>query len=172
MGDAVSLSKYEGKFVLLVFLRYAGCPWCNLTIHRLSLESKLLAKQGCDIIAFVQSSKDNIMSNVYDKHVVKPPFPIIADPNMDIYKRYGVQVSAMKSFQAVARSIAKIPHWVHAVKEHGFKQQKLDGNLFVVPAMFLVKSSPQTIVFAAYGSNFYDHETFATVYRHLVFREP
>ncbi len=43
-GKTISLSDYKGKAVLLVFLRYAGCPWCNLALHRLTLNISYLKK--------------------------------------------------------------------------------------------------------------------------------
>ncbi len=43
-GRNINLTDYTEGYSLLVFLRYSGCPWCNLAIHRLSLEYERLKK--------------------------------------------------------------------------------------------------------------------------------
>lgn len=167
LGNSVDLSEYAKQYTLLVFLRYAGCPWCNLALHRLALEQKLLLESNCRVIAFVQSSRESIERNVYARHAVRPPFPIIADPDKTIYEQYGVT----SSVKAAARSIIKVPYWVHAVRHHGFGQSKLDGDLFLVPATFLVSDRSQEIIKINYASSFYDHETFTDIYQKLIFKE-
>lgn len=165
MGNTVKLSKFHPKSVLVVFLRYSGCPWCNLALHRLTMEYPLLVENNCDVIAFIQSTNENVKENIYERHARKPPFPIIADPDKFVYKKYGVGSSVL----AAARSVTKIPYWVHAVREHGFKQEKIDGDLFLVPAMFLVSGHSGKVLLASYSSSFYDHETFSKVYAQLGF---
>lgn len=164
-GKKIILSEYRKKAVLLVFFRYAGCPWCNLAIHRLALEYPMLKKENCEVIAFVQSDKNSIKENIYGRHAVKPEFPIIADPKMHFYKLYGVS----SSYKAAFKSLAAIPDWTHAVREHGFKQTKIDGELFLVPAAFLVSSRTQEIAKADYGTSFYEFESFFKIYESLVF---
>ncbi len=162
---SVNLADQRTPHVLLVFLRYSGCPWCNLAIHRLALEYRLLKKSGCEVIAFVQSDKRSIESNIYQRHSVRPPFHIIPDNMRTFYNLYGVK----PSLTAVARSIAKLPYWLQAVNQHGFRQTEIDGNLLLVPATFLINTKTQTIVKAEYGTSFYDHDTFTTIYEQLVF---
>ncbi|MGH7195354.1 MAG: redoxin domain-containing protein [Candidatus Saccharimonadales bacterium] len=159
-GRPVDSADYSGGFVLLVFLRYAGCPWCNLAIHRLSLEQKLLKQENCQVVAFIQSSQANITSNIYDRHTIKPPFPVIADPKLTIYKLYGVS----PSLKLITRNITDIPYWVRRVKASGFSQGKIDGNLFLVPAYFLVSAATGKIIKADRSLSFYDHETFTEIY--------
>ncbi|MGH7237093.1 MAG: redoxin domain-containing protein, partial [Candidatus Saccharimonadales bacterium] len=160
LGGTVDLAKLTSRFVLVVFLRYSGCPWCNLAIHRLSLEHPLLRKENCEIIAFIQSSPANIKHNIYDRHITRPPFPIIADYERKIYGRYGVSTS----IKSVVKSITDIPFWVHAVKDHGFSQSKIDGKLVMVPAHFLISVRSGKIVMADYNSSFYNHEAFTAIY--------
>lgn len=166
-GKTVTLEDYKKKYVLLVFMRYAGCPWCNLAIHRLSLEYKLLLKNGCEVVAFIQSEPSNIKENIYDRHEVRPPFAIIADQERRIYDKYQVKDSKL----AIGRSLKKLPYWVQAVRKHGFKQATVDGSVFMVPAMFLVAPDTQEIILAKYSQDFYEHETFTSVYQHLNFKE-
>jgi peroxiredoxin Q/BCP len=165
LGKNVNLKRLYPSSILIVFLRYSGCPWCNLALHRLAMEYPLLKKQNCEVIAFIQSTPENVKENIYKRHAKRPPFPIVADQERKIYDLYGVQ----DSVAALGRSITKIPYWVHAVRKHGYKQTKIDGDFFLVPAMFLVSGRSGKILLESYGSSFYEHETFTLVYEKLGF---
>jgi len=159
-GSSVSLAKNGTKYTLLAFLRYAGCPYCNLSVHRLAMENELLRQSGCGIMAFIQSTPESIKKNIYGRHAVTPKFPIIPDQKMNYYKQYGVSPSLKTS----AKIIRDIPQWVHAVRHHGFKQGKVDGSLFMAPAIFLVHNNSGKIIVADYDSNLFNHETFSPLY--------
>ena len=164
-GKKIRLADSSTKYTLLVFLRYAGCPWCNLAIHRLAMEQTQLNMSRCQIIAFIQSSKENIIANIYDRHKKRPEFPIIADSAQKFYKLYGVK----SSITMITKSITKVPQWVHSVKHLGFKQGKIDGNLLMVPASFLVSEGKQTILSADYNADFFNNDTFTNIYQKLIF---
>lgn len=120
----------------------------------------MLKRENCEIIAFIQSSQGNIKHNIYDRHVTRPPFPIIADYERKFYHLYGVSTS----IKIVVKGITDIPFWVHAVKDHGFSQSKIDGKLFMVPAHFLISARSGKIIMADYNSSFYNHEAFTAIY--------
>lgn len=164
-GEIVNLDDFTGSYTLIAFLRYAGCPWCNLAIHRLTLENTLLNQSRCNVIAFVQSSKDNIIKNIYDQHAKAPEFSVIADQESEIYKKYGVVPTLARGI----KQLKSIPHWVEAVKEEGYKQKNVDGNLFLAPAMFLLDENLR-IIRVDYNSNLYEHETFTEIYDTLAAR--
>ncbi len=164
-GNEIVTPAADERFTLLVFLRYAGCPWCNLAIHRLSVEYPLLKRDGCDVVAFVQSPADSVKKNIYGRHNLHPPFPIIPDASRKYYDAYGVHNSVV----AAARSIIKVPYWLRAAFQHGYRQTELDGDLFLVPALFLVNNRTGSIVKSEYGKSFYDHDTFTGIYEPLVF---
>lgn len=164
-GRKINLADYTEGYSLLVFLRYSGCPWCNLAIHRLSLEYKRLKKDKCQIIAFVQSDKENIIKHIFDRHEPKPQFPIIADHQMKIYEKYGVDLSIVGTLGA----ITAIPEWVLSVRKLGFKQTKIDGNLFLVPAWFLINNTTGKIVKSERGVSFFDHANLTGIYESLTF---
>ncbi len=159
-GKKISLRDTANKYTLVVFLRYSGCPWCNLAIHRLALEQKILKDSRCEIIAFVQSNKQNIITNIYDRHKHRPEFSIIADQQKKFYDLYDVKSSVTQ----FVKTITKIPYWIHAVKEKGFKQTNIDGDLLMVPAMFLVNEGQQKIIYASYSADLYDDGAFTKVY--------
>jgi peroxiredoxin Q/BCP len=165
-GHEVDLASFKKKYVLVAFMRYAGCPYCNLAIHRLSVEYPLLQQNGCDVVVFVQSDSDEIIKNIYGRHELKPPFPIVPDMAKRFYDLYGVKSSKMAFFPG---QIKTLPFWLESVGKHGFKQGRLKGDHFLVPAMFLISTKTQQIATARYGSSFYDHETFTNIYESLTF---
>lgn len=166
-GATINLNDYEEGYTLLVFLRYSGCPWCNLAIHRLSLEYKRLAKERCQVVAFVQSDKKDIIDNIYNRHQPTPPFPVIPDHQMKVYRRYGVDISLKGSLGFIKH----IPFWLKSVYKDGFKQKKVDGNLFLVPAWFLVNNKTGMVVRSERGVSFYEHTTFTSIYEALTFKD-
>jgi peroxiredoxin len=165
-GHKVDLSVYDKPYVLVAFMRYAGCPYCNLAVHRLSVEYPLLQQNDCNVIVFVQSESSEIIKNIYDRHELKPPFPIIPDLAKYFYDIYGVQSSKRAFFQG---QIAAVPYWLQSVGKHGFKPGKLEGDYFLVPAMFLVRTRDMQILNARYGSSYYDHAAFTPIYESLTF---
>lgn len=164
-GNQINLSDYADKKVMLAFFRYAGCPWCNLAIHRLTLEYEKLSSKGLHVIAIVQSKKENIMKNIMDRHTPQPPFPIIADPEKKLYNLYGVRPSLLK----VIPSVMEIPAWLNSSTKHNFKQSTIDGSLLMVPAQFLITEKEQKIFKAHYGANFNDNISFVDLYDFLQF---
>ena len=166
-GNPVSLGKVTSQYVLVVFLRYSGCPYCNLAVHRLSVEYASLKKNNCEVIAFVQSSKENIVSNIYDRHAKKPPFSIVPDPEKNIYKKYGVTSSIVETVKEIKRA----PYWVQAAFKHGYKQSKIDGRAFLVPAWFLINTETNRIVRKEEGVSFYSTDTFIEIYDVLLFKD-
>lgn len=166
-GREVTLGKLRNRYVLVAFLRYAGCPYCNLAVHRLAIEYPTLKDKDCEVIAFVQSTKENIISNIYDRHAKKPPFSIVPDPKRNIYKKYGVRNSVIST----AKEITKAPYWVQAAFKHGYRQSTVDGSLFLVPAWFLIDVENSRIVKRREGVSFYSHETFIDIYDSLIFKD-
>ncbi len=166
-GSQVNLAEYNSGYTLLVFLRYSGCPWCNLAIHRLTLEYKRLTDKKCHVIVIVQSNRQNIVDNIYDRHKPKPPFPVIPDHEMKLYKLYGVEISKL----AVFGFIRHLPQWLEAVRKLGYSQKKLDGNFFLVPAWFLINNRTRKIIKSDRGVSFYEHESFISIYDSLTFKD-
>jgi thioredoxin-dependent peroxiredoxin len=163
-GNEVDSREFK-RDTLIVFLRYAGCPFCNLAIFRLTHEYKLLKKSGCDVIAFVQSTELNIEENILQRQDTVPPFPIVSDQQQDIYKLFGVTPNAAKAAKYTAKNAS---HWIDATMRRGFKQGKLDGSAFMVPAYFMVDKQG-TIQLKNYDASFYEDSVFTPIYQYLTF---
>lgn len=162
-GREISLSSLKGKNVLLSFFRYAGCPWCNLAIHRLAEVQDKFRNENVTIVSFVQSTKENIEKNIMARHDPKPYFSIVADHERRVYDLYEVKDSAI----AAIRSLPDIPDWLQSTKQ-GYTQTTIDGSLMLVPAQFVI--DPRGIVISShYGKNYNDTMTFIEIKDILTF---
>lgn len=147
-GNPVSLSTYKNKYVLLSFFRYAGCPFCNITLMRLIERYDNFSKRGLQTIAFFQSSDDSIDRYVAAKN---PPFPVVADPEKKVYDQYGVE----SSVAGAAKSILSLPATTVAIIRGEVVQGKIEGDGFLMPAQFII-GPDLTIQKAHYGTSFAD----------------
>lgn len=139
----VSLQDYNGQWVLLALLRFVTCPRCSLRIYSLSLRYPVLQERGLQVVAFVESPKALILQRSY---AVDAPFPIIADPDQEFYRLYGVKNSRFGLWwgghvhKAEIREAARL----------GFGEPTVIGNDYRMPADFIINPQ-QRIQVAHYG---------------------
>jgi thioredoxin-dependent peroxiredoxin len=148
-GGQFALSDYRGKSsVVLVFLRYAGCPICQLALHDLKEAYDEFKARGAEVAAFVQSPQETINKSG-DLSVF--PFRLIPDPNETIYKLYGVASGSFVDMlhpQTVLRGIQAVAH--------GHKQGKMEGNQWQLPGDFIVDKDG-VLKLARVGANLGDN---------------
>ncbi|MDD2369432.1 MAG: redoxin domain-containing protein, partial [Sulfuricurvum sp.] len=96
-GDDINLDAYRGRYVLLSFYRYASCPFCNLRVHESIQKNDYFRSLGLEMIAVFQSPDDKLA-----EYVGKQPlnYPIIGDPDLQLYKLYRVETSWTGLFKA------------------------------------------------------------------------
>jgi peroxiredoxin Q/BCP len=131
----IDLQSYLGKKVLVGFFRHAGCPFCNVRVHRLQRKMEELRSLGLEMIFFFESEKEVLLSKEFHQKI--SPIPLIADPDKTWYDAYGVESSARKStishvtqfFQTVVR--AKI----NGLPVHMMKGKE---SINTIPAEFLI----------------------------------
>lgn len=146
-GNAVDLAALKGKKVMLSFYRYAGCPLCNLRVHSLLEETKAL-EDKIVMIAVFQSSSDAMLKFVGRQQA---KFPFIADPDMKLYRQYGVETSWM----GLLKILAAIHKPIIAMSK-GFLPGWIDGPINRLPADFLIDENG-VVQTAFYGNNIGDH---------------
>ena len=83
----------KGKKVFLVFMRFAGCPVCNLHVNKLLKNADRFKKKNIHVVIVYESSK-TIMREFLEGE--KYPFTFIADPENKLYKLYSVETSLGK----------------------------------------------------------------------------
>jgi len=145
-GGDVRLSSYTGKKTLLVFFRYAGCPFCNLALDRLLAAYPRLAAHGLSVVAFFQSDRALTERYIMKRHVV--PFPVVPDPGREVYGRYGIESSVGAALRTILRLDILFQAW-----RQGYPQPLIDGDFFLVPAVFLIDKD-LTVRSAQYGRDF------------------
>ena len=117
-----------------------------------------LEAQGITVVCFVQSTREDIVKNVINRHDPKPPFIIVPDPNKIIYGLYAVEESALKYFT----SLRKAPEWIYSSYKLHFKQPEVDGSVNLVPAQFLIDSDG-TLIKVHYGTDYADDLTYSEI---------
>lgn len=145
-GGHVRLSSFTGKKTMLVFFRYAGCPFCNLALDRLLAAYPRLSSMGLNVVVFFQSDRPNVERFILRRHVV--PFPVIPDAARATYDLYGVSTSVM----AAVRTALHLDDFFRAWAK-GWPQPAIDGDFFLVPALFLIDKD-LTVRAADYGKHF------------------
>ena len=90
-------------------LRYAGCPVCQLDIHRIEEKYAELEQQGIQAFVVLQSSPESVRESL-EQHPL--PFEIICDEEEKFYRELGVRpASDEKEFLGEDREAAdrKLP---------------------------------------------------------------
>lgn len=151
-GRSISLADYSGKNLLLSFFRYAGCPFCNLTLIGLMDRYQNFSSRGLEALVFFQSDDDSIHKYVSAK---KPPFPLIADSKQLVYDKYGIESSKLGALKSVIR----LPSIAPALASGKVVQGTIDGDGFLMPAQFIV-GPDQKLAKVYYGSDFMDKMPF------------
>lgn len=151
-GKKLKLDELPGK-KWLAFFRYAGCPLCNLQVHKIITRHDELAKRGLSVVAVFQSPRDSLAEKVGAQ---RPPFPLVPDPDERLYELYGVETSL-----AGYLSPGNLGRLANAVGQ-GFLPGKPEGSHTRVPADFLIDGDG-TIRRAFYGKVIADHIPFGDV---------
>lgn len=151
-GGHHELDALRGAKSLVSFYRYAACPLCNLRMHELS-EQRWWQDGRLRGLAFFQSPAESLRSHREDRTL---PFPLIADPEHEVYEKYGVE----SSWAAFAVAFIH-PRSVTALAK-GFLPGRMEGDKTLVPADFLIDEDLK-IHTAYYGSNIGDHLPIAAI---------
>ena len=130
-GESFKLSDYREKHsVALIFLRYAGCPLCQLHVSAISRKYPEIAAKDTDVIVFVQSRVNTLVEEGYPGAF---PFKLVADPDGDFYELYGVgsgNILDILNSRVIGKAVKAVIR--------GHKQGKMEGNQWQLPGDFIV----------------------------------
>ena len=149
-GSQIDLRNYLGRHVLLSFYRYASCPLCNLRVHDLARKQLDWHARGLDMLAVFQSPADKMMRYVGNQHA---PFPLIPDPDEQLYLLYGVGHSWGGFLKAWA---TRLPEIGRSVVGKGFLPGSVENGIHRIPADFIIDPLGRIGV-AYYGRDIGDH---------------
>lgn len=162
LGNPVDLAALRGRPVLLSFYRYASCPVCNLRMHSIIQAYPQWAAKGLAVVAVFQSPTASIAQYVGRQDA---PFPIVPDPGMALYRRFGVEARwagllSPKGMLAALKAFGK-----------GFLPGRVDGPVQRTPADFLIDAQGR-IALAHYGTHIDDHVPMGTIAQWLSTQHP
>lgn len=104
LGNPVSLERLRGHRVLLSFMRDAGCPICELRLHRLSLRADSLRAANTRVVLVYESDAATMRQYLVDKDL---PFTFIADPDGALHDQFGVETSIGKTALGFVKGAGK-----------------------------------------------------------------
>ena len=145
----VSLDSYRGSYLFLSFQRYAGCPLCNLRLHELAESTPKLRARGIEIHSHSREALARILKALKGQRL---PYPIIPDPELEVYRLYGVG-SSWTGYLAGALRINKM---YQAVVKHRLPMGKAEGEMALLPAELLIDPNG-VVALAHYGRDIGDH---------------
>jgi peroxiredoxin len=88
--DTISVPDPRYRYVHLQFRRFAGCPVCNLHLHRFAQGHARLEAAGVRSVAFFHSPAE--LMRPYQGSL---PFPAVPDPERHWYRRFGAERSTL-----------------------------------------------------------------------------
>lgn len=148
-GERVELARLRGAPVWLSFSRFAACPLCNFRVHQVIGQwPARFAGTRLRHFMFFQSPAAKLREYV-ETH--DPPFDLVADPEMELYRLFRVELSLTKMISLEALKIAGA-----AVRDRLLVVTGPDGPITRIPADFLIDGDGILRV-ARYGETIVDH---------------
>ncbi len=153
-GSIFDTESIRGQPIMISFLRFASCPFCNLRVNQLVRRFDEFGT-SFSIIAVFDSPLDNLIRHA-EGH--QAPFPILADENNKCYRAYGIEHSAWGLFKGM---FFRLPTLLKGMFK-GYVPTTIKGSLTTMPADFLIDREG-IIQVAYYGKDEGDHLPFETV---------
>ena len=86
-GNAVSLSDYKGKKLVVFFYPKASTPGCTAEACNLRDNYEVLQSKGFELVG-VRADSEKRQTNFKNKYEF--PFPLLADENREVIEAFGV----------------------------------------------------------------------------------
>ncbi len=88
-GQEISLSDFRGKSnVIVFFIRETSCPQCHTHVTQLGKMYQQFRSAGAEIIVILG---ENVEKAKEYADGINLPFPILSDPNRDVYHLYELE---------------------------------------------------------------------------------
>ncbi|MCB9479714.1 MAG: AhpC/TSA family protein [Deltaproteobacteria bacterium] len=120
----------EGRRVALVFLRYVGCPICQMRFWELEAAIEKYHDAGAELLVVIQSTPATM--ELYQQ---KKPYKlrVIPDPDRRLFELYGVQIATWGEYVNPAGMGASLK-----ATFKGYRHGKWDGVERQKPGAFLI----------------------------------
>jgi peroxiredoxin len=156
-GQRVTVPDAEGDYVHLQLRRFAGCPICNLHLHSIVMRHDEIRSRGIRELVVFHSTAAELT-----KYEAELPFPLIADPERELYRRLGAEHGPRSLLRGRALR-AMIAGQTAAFMKRSAMRGPLapltpTGGLLGLPADFLIAPDGR-LVARKYGKHAYDQWT-------------
>ncbi|MCD8520858.1 MAG: AhpC/TSA family protein [Saccharospirillaceae bacterium] len=148
-GSLWSSQQLHGKPALLVFFRFAACPFCNLRLHRL-IQLKEQLPADFQVVAVFDSSLEDLRA-FSERH--DSAYPILADAKGRVHRRFGVQYSWLGVIKGM---LLRLPTAMYSMLVKGYWPSAFSGALNTMPMNFFLDANG-VIQRAYYGKDEGDH---------------
>jgi peroxiredoxin len=156
-GEQVTVPDPAGDFVHLQLRRFAGCPICNLHLRSIVARHDEIRSRGIREVVVFHSTAAELA-----KHEAELPFPLIADPKRELYRRLGVErrLSSLLRLRALRAAFAgeTAVFGKRSTKRGALGPVKPTGGRLGLPADFLIAPDGR-ITALKYGRHAYDQWT-------------
>ena len=132
---------------VLIFLRYYGCPVCQMEMVEIKQAIDLVRQKGGRVFVALQSAPETIASLIKRDDF---PFTIICDPQGKVFQLYGVEAGGIIKYLHPAGLLAAIK-----AISRGFRHGKFEGKETQLPAAFVLNVE-KVIKYVHYGKNISD----------------
>jgi thioredoxin-dependent peroxiredoxin len=139
---------------VLIFLRYYGCPVCQMEMAKIKQEIDLVRQTEVLVFVVLQSEPEIIASLIKKDDF---PFIIICDPQGKIFQLYGVETGGIIKYLHPAGLVAAIKATCR-----GFMHGKFEGKETQLPAAFAM-AVDKVVKYAHYGENISDMPSLAKI---------
>ena len=133
--DVTTIRKIaDGKPLMLVVLRYIGCPSCRYDVHMLQVNYERFVEKGVSIAVVMQSTPESIRTALQDEPL---SFPIICDPAYRIYNDLEIQPAKNREeMLGGEEAVQKFMKKREAIQELGYTHGEYEGIEEQLPAFF------------------------------------
>ncbi|MBO6000113.1 MAG: AhpC/TSA family protein [Lachnospiraceae bacterium] len=142
--------KAAGK-TALVFLRYYGCPFCQLDMHDYAENFDEITANGGRFYVVLQSDPEKLSAALSGKSL---PYPVICDPGQELYRLLDISAAASMENMMGPKAPAKIER----VKAGGYQHGDYEGEELQLPATFVVDPD-LNVLYAHYAAEAADSAT-------------
>lgn len=133
----------------LVFLRYYGCPMCQYDIQQYAQHYAELTAHGGQLLVVLQSDPIKLAETLGSPDAL--PFPIVCDPEQQLYKNFSIEPAVSMVKAADTKTVGK----VIKATVGGFKHGAYEGNEMQLPAAFVI-TADRKLVYAHYAKTLTD----------------
>lgn len=136
------------KKTAIIFLRYYGCPMCQLDLHEMAENYQDIVSEGGQFLVVLQSDPILLKEKIGDNRF---PYPIICDPEQKLYQDFEIKPAASMAKMADAKTMLKIAK----VKAEGYQHGEYEGNELQLPATFVIDDNCM-LTYVHYGKSISD----------------